>query len=137
MKKIIVISILSILLVACGDNEKVDTGNDTVTLSHNFAEFNLDVDYSATEKYEASFEKEVNGIEVRIEDDINNENLSGNKAYDVLNPILEKLTFDSTTPNEQVIEEVLSAFGLNNTFVEFELDVLFSDGTIKEYKLIK
>ena len=137
MKKIIVISILSILLVACGDKEKVDTGNDTVTLSHNFAEFNLDVDYSATEKYEASFEKEVNGIEVRIEDDINNENLSGNKAYDVLNPILEKLTFNSTTPNEQVIEEVLSAFGLNNTFVEFELDVLFSDGTIKEYKLIK
>ena len=137
MKKIIVISILSILLVACGDNEKVDTGNDTVTLSHNFAEFNLDVDYSATEKYEASFEKEVNGIEARIEDDINNENLSGNKAYDVLNPILEKLTFNSTTPNEQVIEEVLSAFGLNNTFVEFELDVLFSDGTIKEYKLIK
>ena len=137
MKKIIVISILSILLVACGDKEKVDTGNDTVTLNHNFAEFNLDVDYSATEKYEASFEKEVNGIEARIEDDINNENLSGNKAYDVLNPILEKLTFDSTTPNEQVIEEVLSAFGLNNTFVEFELDVLFNDGTIKEYKLIK
>lgn len=137
MKKIFVLSILSILLVACGDKEKVDTGNDTVTLTHNFAEFSLEVDYSSKEKYDASFEKDVNGIEAKIEDDVNNENLQGNKAYDILNPILEKLTFDATTPNEQVIEEVLTAFSLDNNFVEFELDVLFSDGTQKEYRLIK
>ena len=137
MKKIFVISILSIFLVACGDKEKVDTGNDTVTLSHNFAEFNLDVDYSPTVKYEASLEKDVDGYEAQIEDEVNNENLRGNKAFDKLNPILEKLKFDSTTPNEEVIEEVLTAFGLENNFVEFDLDVLFSDGTQKEYRLIK
>ena len=128
---------MSILLVACGDKEKVDTGNDTVTLSHNFAEFNLDVDYSPTVKYEASLEKDVDGYEAQIEDEVNNENLRGNKAFDKLNPILEKLKFDATTPNEQVIEEVLTAFGLENNFVEFDLDVLFSDGTQKEYRLIK
>ena len=137
MKKIVVISMLSILLVACGDKEQVDTGNDTVTLSHNFADFNLDVDYSPTEKYEASFEKDVDGIEAIIEDELNNEHLHGNEAFDRLNPILEQLKFNATTPNEQVIEEVLSAFSLDNNFIEFELDVLFSDGTQKEYRLIK
>ena len=137
MKKLLLLTILSIFLVACGDNEQVDTGNDTATLNHNFAEFNLDVDYSPTEKYEVSFEKDVEGFEASIEDQINNENYNGNEAYDKINPILEKLTFDATTPNEQVIEEVLSAFGLNSNYAEFELDVLFSDGTQKEYRLIK
>ena len=137
MKKLLLLTILSVFLVACGDKEQVDNGNNTVTLNHNFAEFNLDIDYSPTEKYEASFEKDVDGFEASIEDQINNEKLHGNEAYDKLNPILEKLTFDATTPNEQVIEEVLSAFGLNPNYIEFELDVLFSDGTPKEYRLIK
>ena len=137
MKKLLLLTILSVFLVACGDKEQVDNGNNTVTLNHNFAEFNLDIDYSPTEKYEASFEKDVDGFEASIEDQINNENFHGNEAYDKLNPILEKLTFDATTPNEQVIEEVLSAFGLNPNYIEFELDVLFSDGTPKEYRLIK
>ena len=137
MKKLLLLTILSVFLVACGDKEQVDNGNNTATLNHNFAEFNLDIDYSPTEKYEASFEKDVDGFEASIEDQINNEKLHGNEAYDKLNPILEKLTFDATTPNEQVIEEVLSAFGLNPNYIEFELDVLFSDGTPKEYRLIK
>ena len=131
MKKIFAISILSIFLVAaCGDKEKVDTGNNTVTLNHNFTEFDLEVDYSPTVKYEASLEKDVDGFEARIED-------RGNEAFDRLNPILEKLNFDATTPNEQVIDEVLTAFGLENNFTEFDLDVLFKDGTQKEYRLIK
>lgn len=137
MKKLLLLTILSVFLVACGDNEQVDNANNTVNLTHNFAEFNLDIDYSPTEKYEASFEKDVDGLEASIEDQLNNQNFNGNEAYDKLNPILEKLTFDATTPNEQVIEEVLSAFGLNSNYIEFELDVLFTDGTQKEYRLIK
>ena len=140
MKKFLLLAIISVFLVACGDKEQVDNNsnnNNTVNLTHNFAEFNLDIDYSPTEKYEASFEKDVDGLEASIEDQLNNVNLHGNEAYDKLNPILEKLTFDATTPNEQVIEQVLSAFGLDTNYIEFELDVLFTDGTQKEYRLIK
>ena len=146
MKKLLLLTLLTIFLVACGDKEQVNTAdnnnnnnnnNNTVTLTHKFAEFNLDVDYSPNVKYDASFEKDVDGIEASIEDQVNNINLRGNEAYDRLNPILEKLTFDASTPNEQVIEQVLAAFGLDTNYVEFELDVLYTDGTQKEYRLIK
>ena len=146
MKKLILLTFLTVLLVACGDKEKVNTGdnntnnnnnNNTINLTHKFAEFNLEVDYSPNVKYDASFEKDVDGIEASIEDQVNNMQLRGNEAFDKLNPILEKLTFDASTPNEQVIEQVLSTFGLDSNYVEFELDVLFTDGTQKEYRLIK
>ena len=145
MKKLIMLTFLTVLLVACGDKEEVNTAdnnnnnnnNNTINLTHKFAEFNLEVDYSPNVKYDASFEKDVDGIEASIEDQVNNINLHGNEAYDKLNPILEKLTFDASTPNEQVIEQVLSTFGLDSNYVEFELDVLYTDGTQKEYRLIK
>ena len=144
MKKLIMLTFLTVLLVACGDKEEVNTAdnnnnnnNNTINLTHKFAEFNLEVDYSPNVKYDASFEKDVDGIEASIEDQVNNIHLRGNEAYDKLNPILEKLTFDASTPNEQVIEQVLSTFGLDSNYVEFELDVLYSDGTQKEYRLIK
>ena len=144
MKKLIMLTFLTVLLVACGDKEEVNTAdnnnnnnNNTINLTHKFAEFNLEVDYSPNVKYDASFEKDVDGIEASIEDQVNNIHLRGNEAYDKLNPILEKLTFDASTPNEQVIEQVLSTFGLDSNYVEFELDVLYTDGTQKEYRLIK
>lgn len=146
MKKLILLTFLTVLLVACGDKEKVNNpdnnnnnnnNNNTINLTHKFAEFNLEVDYSPNVKYDASFEKDVDGIEASIEDQVNNMNLHGNEAFDKLNPLLEKLTFDASTPNEQVIEQVLSTFGLDSNYVEFELDVLYTDGTQKEYRLIK
>ena len=145
MKKLIFLTLLTVLLVACGDRDQVNTAdnnnnnnnNNTINLTHKFAEFNLEVDYSPKVKYDASFEKDVDGIEASIEDQVNNINLRGNEAFDKLNPLLEKLTFDASTPNEQVIEQVLSTFGLDSNYVEFELDVLYTDGTQKEYRLIK
>ena len=146
MKKLILLTFLTVLLVACGDKEKVNNpdnnnnnnnNNNTINLTHKFAEFNLEVDYSPNVKYDASFEKDVDGIEASIEDQVNNMQLRGNEAFDKLNPLLEKLTFDASTPNEQVIEQVLSTFGLDSNYVEFELDVLYTDGTQKEYRLIK
>ena len=144
MKKLILLTFLTVLLVACGDREEVNTANNnnnnnnnTINLTHKFAEFNLEVDYSPNVKYDASFEKDVDGIEASIEDQVNNIHLRGNEAFDKLNPILEKLTFDASTPNEQVIEQVLSTFGLDSNYVEFELDLLYTDGTQKEYRLIK
>ena len=145
MKKLILLTFLTVLLVACGDKEEVNTAdnnnnnnnNNTINLTHKFAEFNLEIDYSPNVKYDASFEKDVEGIEASIEDQVNNIHLRGNEAFDKLNPILEKLTFDASTPNEQVIEQVLSTFGLDSNYVEFELDVLYTDGTQKEYRLIK
>ena len=84
MKKLILLTFLTVLLVACGDKEEVNTAdnnnnnnnnnNNTINLTHKFAEFNLEVDYSPNVKYDASFEKDVDGIEASIEDQVNNIN---------------------------------------------------------------
>lgn len=137
MKKILLGSTLlcSIFLAACNDNEEV---TNKETESHNFTEFSLDVDYSATESYEASYDKENDDkLEASIEDDRNNKKLDGNKAYDELLPLLEKLKFDASTPDEQVIEEVIKVFNIDENYKEFDLDITFKDGIKSEYKHVK
>lgn len=124
---------IALILAACG-SEKVD---EDTTYSHPFSEFNLEVDYTPTEKYDASFEKDVEGLEVSIEDQMNDEKLNGDDAFDKLNPLLESLTFTKDTEDQAVIDEVISVFGLDPAFAEFDLEVLFNDGTSKEYRLIK
>ncbi len=103
----------------------------------NFLEFSLDVDYSATESYEVEFENKKSGIEAKLKDDRNNEMLQGDEAYTKLEPLFKQLTFDSTTPNDKVIEQVISVFHIADDFQSIEVEVEFSDGTEKEFKQIK
>ena len=130
--------LLTFFLVGCNDEDEVTDKEQTATPpSHHFTEFSLDVDYVNKENYDAIYEQENNKLESSIEDDRNQEKLDGNAAYEKLNPLLEKLTFDATTPEDQVIAEVLQVFNLDNNFTEFDLEVIFHDGTKTEYKQTK
>ncbi|WP_107937948.1 YusW family protein, partial [Ureibacillus chungkukjangi] len=111
--------------------------NATELTEFNFLEFSLDVDYSATESYEVEFENKKSGIEAKLKDDRNNEKLQGDEAYTKLEPLFKQLTFDSTTPNDKVIEQVISVFGIADDFQSIEVEVEFADGTEKEFKQIK
>lgn len=127
------------ILAACGDKEEVTNvpGDVADNEAYAFNDFSLDVDYSATSSYEASFDNEQNKTEAQIEDTVNNERLEGNEAFDKLDSYLKQLTFDANTPNEEVIAEVMQVFGLDDNYTKFELDVRFNDGTEKEYMLTK
>lgn len=148
----------SVLLVACGDkedatnvpdnapvegsnttNNNVDntTSTGTTATAFNFTHFDLDVTYANNKSYEVSYENETTGAEVKIEDDINNKKETGNQAVDTLAPIFGSFTFDATTANDEVINEVLQKFNLANDYKEFELEIKFPDGTEKEYKKVQ
>lgn len=130
--------ILTLFLAACNEEDEVTEEAQTATPpSHHYTEFSLDVDYANKEDYDAIYELENGQLEASIEDDRNQEKLDGNKAYDKLNALLEKLTFDATTSEDKVIAEVLQVFNLDNNFTEFDLDVTFHDGTKTEYKQTK
>ena len=120
-----------VFIVGCSDKDEVSTSQTT---SHNFTEFSLDVNYGGNDDYEANYEVEKDVLEVSIEDYRTKEELRGDMAFDQLNPLLEKLTFDASTPDEAVIAEVLSVFGLDASYKEFDLDVIFKDGGVAEYK---
>lgn len=145
------------LLVGCNKTKEVNTNtpantpadvNDTkeivtnsgVTTENNpfnFTHFSLDVKYANAKEYDAEYKNDSSGVEAEIEDNIHNEHVKGNAAYDKLQPYLKSLTFDSATQDAAVVSEVLKAFGLTEDYAEFELEVRFNDGTKKEYKMKK
>lgn len=127
--------ILAVGLAACNDKEEVTNvpGDVADNKAYAFNEFSLEVKYSTTSSYEASFDNEQNKTEAEIDDTVNNEKLTGNEALKKLDPFLKQLTFDANTPNEEVIAEVLRVFNLDQSYTKFDLDVRFNDGTEKEY----
>lgn len=117
-------------------NQQVgDTATDQVPF--NFLEFSMDVDYSAIDSYEAEYENKKSGIAAKLQDTRNNENLQGDAAYTKLEPLFKQLTFDSTTPNDEVIDQVISVFHIAEDFQSIEIEVEFVDGNEKEFKRLK
>ncbi|WP_274310338.1 YusW family protein [Solibacillus daqui] len=147
MKKIIFLIVVSTLLVACGNKEKANNVPDNAAVEQNsinttapadapfnFTHFELEIEYDKDISYDVSYEKEKNGIEVKIEDELNKKMIQGNEAMDTLLPIFKSFTFDATTDSDVVIDEVLQKFGQPNNFKTVEIEITFADGTKKEYR---
>ncbi|WP_404441958.1 YusW family protein [Sutcliffiella horikoshii] len=114
-------------------NTATDVENEQSTAGHEFTKFDLEVEYENRVKYEAEYKAEGNG-EAEIEDDINEVSLKGDEAYTELSPRLEQLKFDSNADQQEVMTQVLEVFGLKDDYKEFELEVMFEDGTVKKYE---
>ncbi|MBO1581732.1 YusW family protein [Bacillus sp. XF8] len=109
----------------------------TQDLKLNFNEFSLDTDYQDTKKdYEADYKNKANEkqMEAKIEDHKTDAKLTGDEAVTKLGPLLQKLKFDKDTPDQEVIDQVVDVFQLDKDYQKFDLEVVFSDGTKKEYK---
>lgn len=152
MKKTFLVSAmgLTLFLAACGnDNDTAtnvpndapqeqnnsgvtETNTNTTDNRFAFTHFDLSVDYAGNKSYDVEYENESTGAEAKIEDDLNNNKVQGNDAIDQLIPIFEKFSFDAATADDQIIDEVLKAFNLSNDYQEFELEVRFADGVVKE-----
>ena len=72
---------------------------------------------------------------LRSRTNLNKHEVHGDEAMKELTPILEKLTFTKDSSDEEVIQEVTKAFNLKDDYEEFDLEVVFDDGTKKEYKV--
>ena len=97
----------------------------------------MDIQYAPNQSYEVSYENERSGVEAKIEDEVNKRFEQGNEAMNTLIPIFQSFTFDPTTADDKVIQEVLEKFNLTDNYQEFGLEVKFANGTVKEYKRIK
>ncbi|MDZ5471598.1 YusW family protein [Bacillus sp. 31A1R] len=115
-------------------NEQTNPAQNEDGTMFNFSSFDLDIEYEQNKSYDASYENETDEMEAEIKDQIKDVQLQGDEAFERLKPLFQKLTFDQTTEDEKVIEEVLNVFELDSSYKKFELEVEFSDGTEKEYK---
>lgn len=99
-----------------------------------FTSFDLDVKYDGNREFDVDYENDREGMEAELKDEINNEHLRGDEAFERIRPIFESFTFTKDTPMEEVISEVLQAFNLEDNYIEFDLDIDFSDGTERDYE---
>lgn len=165
MKKSLMLLLCSSLLIlsACGDDKDAvnNTNNDTTTEQNStvpdpntntndgtttqnesnttlpFSSFDLDVDYANFQSFEVEYEDDVDETEAKIKDELNNRTLRGDEAFQEMQNRFQQFTFNQNSSKEEVVNEVLKSFELDDTYEKFELEITFSDGTEKEYQIMK
>ncbi|MGX9134632.1 YusW family protein [Rummeliibacillus sp. JY-2-4R] len=111
-----------------------DTISIQVEKKFTFSKFSLDIDYANNQTYELDYEKNSNRIEAEIEDERINKKVIGKKAYNMIIPELNKLTFDKYSSDADVKREILTVFNINENYKKIEIEVRFADGADKEYR---
>ncbi|WKA57966.1 YusW family protein [Planococcus shenhongbingii] len=149
----------ALVLSACGESDEVNepVGNESQTDpapgtgdaspgggldeesigggTFGFTEFSVDVDYpDQDDAIDISYEEDRDNIEASFENKLENQDLSGNDAMDEIEPAFQQLDLSPDTPNDEAIEQVIGAFGIEAGYNAIEIDVRFSDGTEKEFK---
>lgn len=147
--------ILSIVLVACGDNDEVENppenaaeGNQQQTEENNtanestdntgykFTHFDLDADYQDNnDALDVDYENETNDqMEASYLDQSQDIDLNGDAAMEELDSMFSSFNFDENTPDEEVLNAVSEAFSIPEDAQNIELEIQFSGGAEKEYR---
>lgn len=127
-----------------GTDNSTNTGTDTNTGTEtsgdqsdmmkkmeelDYAKFEIEVDYGKDKEYEASIEIDDGLLESKLEDELNNRKVIGQKAFDEIYPRLKNFSFKKDMPKDEAIRNALNAFDLPDDYVKFEMEVTFRDNT--------
>ncbi|RUL51740.1 YusW family protein [Lysinibacillus antri] len=155
--KILIVPFLVGALYGCNDNDvdqdelvtetnpatetnQTDTTNDdqeNAETSYNFTHFDLDVDYANDVSYDVEYTMNQNGTTAEIDDDANKVELKGDEANNQLAGYFESLTFNETSSDEDVVNQVITAFKLDENYQNLKLEVKFNNGDVKRYEFKK
>lgn len=99
------------------------------------AEIEISIDYPNDTDFEVEVDQNSQGVyEVELDDEVNNKQLRGMDAFDAISSNLEKLDITKDSSKEDVIAQVIDAFGLNDDYQEYDIEVIFSDGTKMDFE---
>lgn len=151
----------ALLLAACGDDEQVtepvdnesqeqpadpggtenaspEGGLDQDSIggeTFGFTELDVNVDFpDMDDMIEITYEEDRDKVEAEYKNQMTETDLSGNDAMDEIEPGLSQLELTTDTPDDEVITQVIEAFGIEDGFTEIEIEVRYPDGTDKEYR---
>lgn len=101
-----------------------------------FTDFDLEVKYSPTKKFDVDYEqKNENGrYEAEIKDDINNAKLVGKEAFNSIYNQFKNVELTKDMPQEEVIQTLLKSFELDGNYTEFDVDYTLKDGTKVDFE---
>ena len=99
-----------------------------------FSEIGIEVSYGEQKEYEAEINYDNSGnIGGEIDDTINNEHLRGKAAFDSIYQKVKNLTISKDTNKRDAIDQILKSFDLPADYTEFELEIIFNDGSTSQY----
>lgn len=96
-----------------------------------FAEIEIEISYGNDKEYEAEIERHHNGeVEADVEDEINGVDLDDDiEAFNYIYPNVKKLKITRDIGKQDVIDQMLSAFDLEENYEKFEVEFKYEDGT--------
>lgn len=92
--------------------------------------FNIDIEvsYAEDKEYEAKIkQKENDQYKAELEDDLTNNHVKGKKAFDEVYPMVEKLDITSDSSEQEVIDQILTAFDLPTDYETMDVEIHFHD----------
>jgi hypothetical protein len=99
-----------------------------------FSEIDLEVSYGEQKEYEAEINHDNSGfIGGEVDDEINNEHLSGKAAFNNIYAKVKRLTISKDTNQEDAINQILKVFDLPEDYNRLKLEIIFNDGTELKY----
>ncbi|SEH79802.1 YusW-like protein [Halobacillus karajensis] len=98
-----------------------------------FKEFDLEIDYVDSLSFEVEYYTSKDQTSAAIHE-IDQEKIVGEKALNQLTPHFMELSFDQDSTEEEVIDDVIHVFGLDDTYKEFKLRVIYNNGNRAVYE---
>jgi hypothetical protein len=114
-----------------GGVDSEDVGGDTF----GFTEFEMNVDYPDQEDaYEVSYEEEREKVEATYTNKAEKMELTGNDAWTEIEKAFMNMELQPDMTKEDVIPQVVKAFGLKEGYSNIEINVQYKGGEEKEYQ---
>lgn len=102
---------------------------------YGFKEISIDVDYpDQDDAYDIQYEEERGAVKAEYENKFTNANLEGDDAYNEMQGALENLQITTSMSDEEVITQVVEAFGLEDGYSSIEIEVTYADNTEVDYE---
>ncbi|TDL34350.1 hypothetical protein E2R51_01145 [Jeotgalibacillus sp. S-D1] len=121
---------------ASAEEKQTETANGESDTSPSISlkKFEMEVDYEGTENdFEVSY-MEKDTVKALYEDQRNMLLLSGDEAYQEIEPVLSSLDINAETSDEEVIKRVMEDFEVEDGFQSIEIEITHEDGAEKEYE---
>ncbi|MDN5708821.1 MAG: YusW family protein [Planococcus sp. (in: firmicutes)] len=152
----------TLALAACGDDEEVTqpvtdespeettppeeestedaspsggTEGTTDGETYGFTDMTVEVDMpDQDDALDISYEEERGRVEAEYENKPDGVDLTGDDAFNEMEQGLSQLSLTPDTPDDEVISQVVEAFGIDPGFKKIEIEIDYADGSDKNYE---
>lgn len=117
-------------------NENTNNNPEQVITQGEIKELDIEIDFPNKDNdIDIEYEVKANMIEAKVDDEINKNYLTGEKAKTYIEDNF--LTINYNNPESEVVDKILEVLNINEEFSELKVEVEYNDGTVNKIKIIQ